>query len=590
MDLASIVFTPIALISVLLLAFVALGGYFTWLEIRRKSSTVAIRIVAVWIALLALLGLVTRPSWQSEVAAQPVAVLTKGYDKSAVDSLKKLHNNFVLLQTEESVPYPDATRISISDLQKYASHVKAVFGEGLPPYLFDIIPDADFYYRPSSMSRGITALQTEPYFVSHQGIIKGKVKNAYANSKLILRGPGGAEDSLTFKKSGETSFSLKFTPRQSGNFLYQFVASDSSSHQTEMVPLTIQPERKLNVLFLQQFPSAEIRYLKNFLADHGHGVVLRYTISQDRFRYEFGNHKTQKIDHITNNLLNDFDLLIVTTNDLKNLNAAERKSIEESVRSGLGLIILLEEIPDEGSLQPLLQIAFQKTTTDTVQVVFNSGKQTLSCLQASLSTRKATQSISTSSDKKILSGYQFMGLGKTGFQSLRETYALSLKDLPELYSEIWTPLIEQVARNSESPYKISLDRQPPYFANDPLSVTVISSGEKPRMTMDQTPVPTAEDIFTDDLWHGKIWVGQPGWHQLRINGDSSAFNFYISSGEAGSSALSLANQIEINGAHAADQGDFTLTDAVSETHQISIWVYFILFLAASAYLWLEPRI
>lgn len=583
MSLLSISFNPVGplplMISVLILAAI----FFLWTELKRNPVKVS-RIIAQFLVLVSLTGLLLRPSIIREVKPGPVALLTEGYNKNDIDSLIKVYSDLRIEQTSESMPYNgakiiDQTRINLRD-------IRFVLGNGLPTYSFDFSEKPDYQYLPGTTVKGLSKIIAGPFILNHESVIEGTF-NGSKGTILSLFGPGGIEDSVILRKNGSNSFSLSLTPKLSGKFIYQLRSKSEDSLRTDHIPVEVHDVRKLNVLMLQQFPSSETRALKNFLADNGHGVVLRNRVSKDFYRYEFGNHAAVRIDKINSDLLNDFDLLILNTNDLESLSSTEISLLDQSVKDGLGLIILLEKPIDEKKLKPFLNIAFRKAANDTIHFKFRSVEpqilQTIPVTIESSSNIEATLSNPTST----LSGYQFSGFGKVGFQSLRETYSFLLKGLPSVYSEIWTPLVERTARMENKPYKISLTDSGPFYSDEPVTFQIISGEEKPDVEIDHIPLALTEDVLIDNIWYGKFWAGSPGWHQLLVQQDSTTLNFYVfRHGE--NASPSLTKQIDINARYASNQlGSFT---SITETQKISIWIFFALFLLASGYLWLEPKL
>src|SRR5690606_37502854 len=127
---------------------------------------------------------------------------------------------------------------------------------------------------------------------------------------ITLTGPGTTEDSVQIKP-GLQEFSLSFTPKTAGLFRYTLAARDSSGKilYTEQVPVQVKKQRPLSVLWVSNYPSAEIRFLKNFLERKNHRPTLRYTISKEKYRTEFINTPARSLGKLDETLLQSFDLV-----------------------------------------------------------------------------------------------------------------------------------------------------------------------------------------------------------------------------------------------------------------------------------------
>ncbi len=100
---------------------------------------------------------------------------------------------------------------------------------------------------------------------------------------------------------GATPFSLEAVPRQAGRYLYRLVLVEASGDTLAVEPFGVSVEAPvpLRVLVLQGAPRFETRYLKNWLAEEGGRMVIRSTISRDRYRTEFLNLPERDLSRLT---------------------------------------------------------------------------------------------------------------------------------------------------------------------------------------------------------------------------------------------------------------------------------------------------
>ena len=65
---------------------------------------------------------------------------------------------------------------------------------------------------------------------------------------------------------------------------------------------------------------------------------FRSKISKDKFRYEYANRQSLRIDRLSPEILNEFDLFFIDQESLDALSNNDKAALEESVKQGLGLL------------------------------------------------------------------------------------------------------------------------------------------------------------------------------------------------------------------------------------------------------------
>ena len=86
----------------------------------------------------------------------------------------------------------------------------------------------------------------------------------------------------------------------------------------------------MNFFLSVKYPTAEARYLKNFLIEKGHSVVARFQVSKNNYNHEYGNHEVVRLDRLTAEAIQSFDVMIVDYESLVSLNSFEKNQLEES--------------------------------------------------------------------------------------------------------------------------------------------------------------------------------------------------------------------------------------------------------------------
>jgi hypothetical protein len=185
----------------------------------------------------------------------------------------------------------------------------------------------------------------------------------------------------------------------------------------------------------------------------------------------------------------------------------------------------------------------------------------------------------------VMSGYNFYGAGKIGFQTLQETFKLSLSGDSVAYSTLWAPLIEQVARPPLKTSKIKITTPFPWYEDEPIDIEVISSNENISLIDDDVALPLKEHLRIDNAWHARTWGGVPGWHTLNSGGDS--LHYYVSDSVEWTS-LALMNQRRAN---ESVQGTPISKAAIVEVwEEVPRWAFYLIFLFSAGFIWVAAKV
>jgi hypothetical protein len=537
-------------------AVVALG-ILLFLEFRRKQKYLILRIIAQVFIVLSVFLMIMRPSIKT-AATESILLLTEGYNQKTVDSLPSLK--------------PVAFN-SYNELSKL-SGVKVIAGNGLPSWALDLLPSQKYSFITSAQPEGITAIEADQHIYAHRwNSIRGRY---YGNESLIkLRGPAGIEDSV--KISGkEGIFSLSFFAKAPGRFNYELITPEGS----ETLPLIIEPERILNIIFVSDYPTFELRYLKNFLASKGHRLSVRNRVSKGKYKFEFSNRPSSNFQSITTTLLNGADLMVIDENSWNALNTAEQRNIHNSINDGLGVIIM----PENGKSIIQFHATQQK---DTVSI--SLGKAGAIRLPALTLEAKQANPILTSKSPagdRVVSGYVYSRSGKIGYQLLMETYQAGLQGKTEMYSGLWVPLLEKCARTKKEEFRLRITSPFPYYENEPISFDIISSGKQPLLKVDNISLPLTEDVYIDDLWHGAVWLEGNSWHDFTV--DSTKTSVHVSKDGTWRSVRESNNQ-KATAKH-SESANESSSVAYSKNDNLPKIILFLIFILASGLLWLAPKL
>ncbi len=580
-----LIFDPLFPVTIIILIVLPSFIFLAYKEFQRKQKFLTARIFALALVMISLLALFLRPSYQEEKVINSIILLTSGYEENTVDSIIKLQPNQPIIRTSDAKPYPNSSVLkSWHDLTN--ENISYVIGEGIPNHAFEQLSNKTFRFI-SVIPRGITNLiSPNVVYVNQRNQIQG-VFNASGKTSLKLFGPGGAEDSVNLNK-GENQFALSFNPKQEGLFIYDLEIKESNQAKaTERLPIEVMPELQLKILFIQKYPTAEIRFLKNFLSKKKHQVTLRYQVSATNYTYEYANTSPVRMDNLRPEFLKAFDVLFIDDKSFDQLSLNEKTDLKKSIQDGLGVIIMPSD-PKGKVLNEFLSIKSKNSLNDTVHIHLSRPEAyTLPVLPIELNPQPSIISV-TKNKGRIISGYFFLGSGKIGFQFIQETYRLGLEGNADDYSSLWTSLIEHSARAQTARFKIKLNTPFPHYPNEPLDLEVISSGSQPSLYSDSVDIPMTEHVLFDDYWTGKSWTGKSGWHRIGIRQDSTQLNYFVSQREEWKT-IRITNKIKETKALQHIQ-PIEEQKKEMQSKAIPSLIFYLMFLFSSAFLWVFPKI
>ena len=566
-------FVPLWAVALVFMLVVAL----LWFEIKKKNKFLIARIAAVILIGLSLLGFLLSPYYEIQ-SSREVLLLTPGFNLKQVDSIKTQKPQFKVMHTQECGDVKNSELIDDQFFETQSGRVKMIVGEGLPASILETMSDKNFLFLPT-VPQGITRIQFPSEIVENQEAKIEGITNCSSDSRLRLMGPAGAEDSVIVRKGLNQKFRLAFLPKQKGKFVYQLEIKDDKRVYQEPVPIDVQKANALRVLFLQKYPTAETRTLKNFLAEKNHSITIRHQVSKDAFKYEFVNTPESRFSRISLQALNEFDLLLIDISVMHLLSGDEKKELTSAVRDGLGVIVLQDE--DVKNLQWFWPIQFKAYNADTAHISLSKSKQyTLPTLPLDILSKDKIYS-TIKSGSRILSGYVLHGIGRTSFMLLQETYRIRVEGYEKDYAMIWNTIINKTTRKKIDD-QIIVSSRFPIYPNEPVDIDILA--QEPVLLADSIRISAKEDIIIDDVWHARIWPGQPGWHTLKTKNT----RYYFVANQNSWKTLRVSNQIlETQKVSSNNQSKDSQT---IERSQVSHLLFMLLFLLAGGFIWLAPKL
>jgi hypothetical protein len=567
---------PIILIGILVFAF------FIWKEwnISAKKRLV-VNIIVSGIAIICLALIALKPTILTEVKSQEIALLTEGYRTESLDSLQKINPN---LKVEK---YTKGKRLFDKKNQPSLFYI---LGNGIENFDLWQLENTPFKYIYGKPIYGITKLKYHAKPLVGQPIsIQGLYTAPKIGNKLTLEDPTGAKlDSIVFKNTDNQKFNLLSKSKIAGQFLYALVEKDSLNRiiETNPLPVEIIERESLKIVILNSFPTFETKYLKNFLAENGHKVVVRNQLTTNRFKYEYFNTSKQNIS-ITTNVLKTVDLLIIDAKSFLNLSKNQNNILMDLVeKEGLGIFIqpdvsLFTTKNKFGSFQ------FLSDNNSSFETFNSNSKNSFKKYNHTFKKETFIEPIHKN-DNHIYAAYKIAGNGKIASTVAKNTYELLLSGNTNTYQQFWTDIINTVSKKRLSAINYKSNMLFGYV-NQPFSFELKTNTEKPIITnKNDVKIPLIQDIGLRHLWYGKTYPKSNGWQQLKTAKDSvHKFSFYVMNSDTFSSLRAYHTSVENK--RYFNNSSTKLSISTSNKTINPIWFY-LLFLICVGYLWLQPKL
>lgn len=555
---------------------------FVWKEWKtsgRKHLILKIFLSLLAVTSLALLAL--KPAVPKEIKEGRVIIITEHYKQNQLDSLKKEYRKSKVLDYRK-----EKALSGLTDSKEIF-----VLGSGVNVYDLWQLENTPVTYFPGEEVTGLIKLsyKQDPQ-VGKRLHVRGRFSNPKSGNRLVLEDAAGtALDSVVFDAEDHVNFELSTDLKVSGNYVFSLSEKDSIGKVLNQnpLPLKVKKAKTLRILILNAYPTFEIKYLKNFLAELGHEVIVKNRITTGRFKFEFFNTERQNIGRLNSSNLDDFDLLILDSESTKALTRSEQNAVQKSMRaSGLG-ILMLGEANALTNLGDFSVFEFQRVSATEV-VLDDLDGVTVGRQPFQIKNDFGVEDIHRS-NSSVLSGYQRMEQGRLGVTLLKNTWELLLEGKQEAYQHIWTDIVEQLSkRNSEmltcQPEKLFA------FKDEPFTFQIRTSLDDPRV-LDQNHrlLPLKQDLTLAEVWSGKTFPKESGWQKLRVEQDSTfAFDYFVHNPEDWQTVKAYQNSLE-------NQKFFQKEIVIDKDFKKSpiainpIWFY-VLFLLAIGGLWLEPKL
>jgi hypothetical protein len=557
---------PLAFLLVLL---------FVWKEWRGAfDGRFVINSLVGMLAMGALLLLYLRPALLTEISGKAI-LLTENYRVPQLDSLKAKEKSIPIIRYRSGLNFSKFLD-SINEV--------VVLGNGLSSYDFWQLQDVSTTYLKGAVPKGIVKLKYENRLqIGENLFVSGLYNQPSSGNRLVLETNGGQGlDSIVLKGATEQGFELESNVKAKGKFVYQLSEKDSTGVTLNSNPLPVEVVEKepLRIFIINRFPSFETKYLKNFLAEEGHELVVRSQITKGRYKFEYFNTERRPVYGLAKNELKDFDLVVLDTDTYLGLSKNNKEVFLTLIEdAGLGLFVQ----PSENLFRASNEMVRLQVERDTRQKNLEVENIVLE--------KYPYKFLNVDSRGIVLENHSYVsviGKGRFSTSLLSTTFQLVLDGKTEAYAKIWTTIIAASARDKEV-YGAFEKLNEFSFIGEPNSFSILAEEERPELILNaEYNIPLVKSAVLEDRWQGKTYPTYKGWHSLRLVSDTTVSNnFYVMDSIYWKSVKGL-NMIGDN-SRFFDKTKNEDTKKVLSV-EISQWWFLFIFLACMGYLWLVPKL
>ncbi|GGK83456.1 hypothetical protein GCM10011405_34170 [Rufibacter glacialis] len=563
------------------------------------------RLLVTWGVVACLVLLLSPPNITRTYNATEAILLTPGYSPDTLQALlNKLRPRPQVFSFGQNAPKTQAVA-DLGTFQRENPAVKRVhvLGHGLSAEELNALAGLRMVPHLSPVPNGVLAASwPQDITLGEEVQVQGRFSGATdQNITVYLQAAGRPRDSVVVKKGQEQAFSLRFTPKATGQFVYalQWKDAQDSLHQ-EVLPLTVKTPRKLSLLLLSSAPSFEGKFLKNALAQQGHSVAIQNQVSKGIYQTELVNLPALALNRLTPGLLQKFDVVLLDEATLQSLGAAEKGALQQAVRTqGLGVLTTVsQKAPKPSSFfleGDFRAIQGKQAQIGAVQWPKQAGPTAMLPLPHLLLHPKEGQEALAwhQNPRQTLALRYRKGMGQVGISLVTETFPLALEGKETLYQQYWATLLTALAKPgpsspvsfSTTPVPFQVGQPLPFQLSVPGSDAVLVSATRNGQ---EAAVYGVQDEQEGASFQGQAWPQTAGWHTLRVNEKVQA-PVYVHAASAWQTlhvqerqkALLRAEALKPTVAH---------SQKTEKEEPLSLWPIGAVLLVLLAYLWVEEKL
>lgn len=574
-----------------------LAAFAVWKEINRpKKAHLKFRVTASILAVTALAGIILPISFTRRISVSNdhrIVLLTPGFDPDSLTNYK----SDLLFTTDRSMQksYPQAKLIRLDELRidRSAFSKVHVFGYGLNESELKRLNHLPIVFHPATLPAGIININWNQKLRTGESLtVQGRYNNGGSEAvKLILKGLSTQLDTAVIPAKSNKEFELNTLPKSGGRIVYHLLAiSGTDTLESENLPIEIGAIQSLKILILSASPDFETKFLKNWLAKNGYQVAVRSNISKDKFSSEYANMQPVKLERLNGGILGQFDLVIGDLSELK----TEGSLKSEVTQKGLGVIVRDDSLSKGSSwLQtnfPIEKLAGKNSSPNALNIRGVKNKSSpLKTDQMFIREMPATQSLVSDAQNHSLASSSLAGAGRLIFTAVANSYNWMLAGNNDDYAAFWSLLIKSVARKTPVSENWHVSRYP--AVNEPINLQLESAQSPGKIIVDSSVIAPIQNPEIPFEWENRCWPAAVGWHNIKQNNGQADW-WYVYGKEDWKSAKAMEKMAATRRYAGANTMNSFVTKQIHKKVRIEVpKIYFyLLLLAAWAYLWAEAKI
>jgi hypothetical protein len=347
---------------------------------------------------------------------------------------------------------------------------------------------------------------------------------------------------------------------------------------------------------LASSPDFENKFLKNWLADQGHSVVVKTITSANKFNSSFSNTANTIDNRVTTSFLSQFDVVKADEGWFSASPRSEVALVLQAVAANkIGLIVTA----DSSATIPVFSNLFSlvKAGNSKQQILFKSFDSSLvnqplkmeSSLYIKLTNN--TQPVIADQQGNVFAVSALYGSGKLIYTTVTNTFNWSMAGHQDAYSSFWTRLLQKVA--PAAPLEEAWSIQP-FLPKKDQQVTVQLQTNQPALTIplvDGAAVYLSNKPYATNTWMGRYWPIKKGWQSLvQTNGE---FKWLYAYASGNWKTIDQFDRLQATVRYTLSNKSKTV-DPLKKTKKVPVAVpgiyFFLIILLGAAYLWYEKKL
>lgn len=578
----------------LIAAAVAAGLGLAWLEWRRPDRAFRTRRIAATVAAVVSLALLAGGGGgNGRTDAETAIIATEGAVPSAARRLAdsahaRIH---VLARAGDARRFGTAARPTpgVAALLRDAPSVSRliVAGWGLDSTELADAGRRPITFVPGPIPPGIETIRWSGQVpLGGRLVVRGSTTGVPAGSLIQLVGPQGIAD--TGRIARDSTFVLGTRPRAAAHLRYALrIELGGGRVVAETLGTAVVDRPPPSVLILDRSPSFESRYLEDWLRDAGGSLAVRTEISRGRYRTRYLNRSAADLSRLSASALRSFDVVVVGTRTLADLQPADRSALESAMRDGgLGVVLRAEDatLRGGGMLEgfSLAASGGGDRVSRLTWIGDSGGGHPVDLAPLALRGDVGTRPLAADSAGRPVAAWRRQGAGAVAVTLVATPSRWRLGGEAERFASYWSLLLGAVSR----PPAAQWEAAGPAMVDRPLHLVRFGPDTAPAAAVrapdgGRDSVFLAQDVIVPSRWEGTYWPRTSGWH--RVGGDSLALDFDVAA--TGWRTLEAAALSRATAERAAVVTPSGKRNAPGESRRIPAILLFGVFVGAAAVLW-----